>query len=758
MSEGQSGFLHEALFNGNGVAKKLIVALVMFSTLVTTLATAIELYTDYRREMREIGRSMEFIGKSYLPTLTDSVWVADREQIQTQLDGLLRLPDIEYIGISVDGKTRWSAGSVRSQRKLDAEVPLIREQRGRSLTIGTVQVVASIDNVLARLWDRLLVTLVSNGLKTLLVSGFMLLVFQYLVTRHLTRLSAFVRRIDPAAPQGEQLQFDRPASGLWRPDMLDTVASSITALSRSLRDAHEGLRESGERLHALTRETTAFIYEIDRDGRIVFANRAFPGLTYALAEGALLIDAFPPELKQRMAQAVERTFVDARAQRLEYTIADPAGPARTYIAAVTPIWRDSRVASVALTSVDISDQKAAELAVRDLNSGLESRVRERTAELHQAVERAENANRAKSDFLSHMSHELRTPLNAVLGFAQIIEMSSPSAEQLRWAGEIRRAGDHLLRMIEDLLDMARIEVGKVKITIEPFDLATIVAEAVALAQPMIEARGLRLVQDCRHGVWQVMSDRLRLRQVLVNLLSNATKYNREQGTVTVRCEPQGQRIRVSVIDTGMGIAPENIARLFRPFERVGAEVGTVEGTGIGLALSKQLADLVGAGIGLDSQVGHGSVFWIDLPRADDAASPGRAPPPVAQANSASAIEVLYIEDNPSNASVVAAFLAQHPYIHLQSAGDGPTGLAMARQGRADIILLDIQLPGMDGYEVLRRLRAEPQLSGVPVVALTSHAMPHDVERALAAGFDRHLAKPVDLFELLGVLNTLSRSR
>ena len=358
MSDGQGGFLREALFNGNGVAKKLIVALVLFSTLITTLATAIELYTDYRREMREIGRSMEFTDKSYLPTLTDSVWVADREQIQTQLDGLLRLPDIEYIGISVDGKTRWSAGNVRSERKLASEVPLIREQRGRSLTIGTVQVVASIDNVVGRLWDRVLVTVVSNGLKTLLVSGFMLLVFQYLVTRHLTRLSAFVRRIDPAAPKGEQLQFDRPASGLWRPDMLDAVSSSINGLSRSLRDAHEGLRESGERLHALTRETTAFIYEIDRDGRIVFANRAFPGLTCAPAEGGLLIDAFPPELKQRMAQAVERTFADAQAHRLEYTIADPAGPARTYIAAVTPISRDSRVASVALTSVDISDQKS----------------------------------------------------------------------------------------------------------------------------------------------------------------------------------------------------------------------------------------------------------------------------------------------------------------------------------------------------------------------------------------------------------------
>jgi len=752
----RSGFLREALFNGNGVAKRLIVALVLFSSVITTLITAIELYTDYRHDLGQIDRSIEFIGKSYLPSLTDAVWVADRLQVQTQLDGLLRLPDIEYIGITVDGQTRWSTGKVVSQRKITADVPLVREHRGQTLTIGAVQVVASVDSVLARLWDHLLVTLLSSAIKTLLVAGFMLLVFQYLVTRHLTHIAAFIRRIDPAAPRGEQVQLERPTTGRWRPDILDAVTSSINGLSASLHGAYEELRQSDERLRALTRETLAFIYEIDRDGRILFANRTYPGLSREQVEGTLLIDWFPPELRPQIEHAVASAFDEAAAQRLEYTIADPTGQTHAYIAAITPILRDGVATSAALTSLDISAEKAAEQDIRDLNASLEARVSERTAQLQLAVQRAENASRAKSEFLSRMSHELRTPMNAILGFAQIIEMSAPSPQQLKWAGEIRRAGDHLLQMIEDLLDLARIEVGKIAIRIEALDLEAIVAESVAIVQPMITAHGLRLVHGCGAFAPRVMADRLRLRQVLLNLLSNAVKYNREHGTITLRCEERGGRIRLSVADTGIGIAPEKLARLFQPFERLGAEFGIVEGTGIGLALSKQLADLMGATLGADSSVGVGSVFWVELPRADGAVlqedAPMVAPPAVARL----AFDVLYVEDKASNIEVIAAFLARHPNIRLRTARDGVTGLVLAREKRPDIVMLDIHLPDMSGYQVLQQLRADPGLRDIPVLALSADAMLHDIQRGLAAGFDRYIAKPVDLNQLLGAVNTLLR--
>jgi signal transduction histidine kinase/ActR/RegA family two-component response regulator len=454
---------------------------------------------------------------------------------------------------------------------------------------------------------------------------------------------------------------------------------------------------------------------------------------------------------------VARAFAEGQPQRLDYTIPDPQGRIHAYVASLVPIVRDGAVASVALTALDISEQKAAEQAIRDLNRSLEARVRERTAELQRAMERAEAASRAKSEFLSRMSHELRTPMNAILGFAQIIEMSNPTSQQLKWTGEIRRAGDHLLQMIEDLLDLARIEVGKLSIRLEPLDLMPIVAESVAIVQPLIAARSLQLVVEEPVGAGpRVQADRLRLRQVIVNLLSNAAKYNRESGTITVRCQDDAAGVRLSVTDTGAGIAREKLARLFQPFDRLGAELGNVEGTGIGLALSKQLTELMGATLGAESEWGAGSTFWVDLPRAEGRPLPAAAAASALHGLGDVPLDVLYIEDNRSNVEVIAAFLAPHAHVQLRTATTGDAGLALARARRPDIILLDIHLPGMDGYEVLQRLRADAALSDVPVIALSADAMPHDVQRGLAAGFDRYIAKPVDLAELSGALDTLWR--
>ena len=713
MSDEKASFLREALFDGNGVARRLIVALVLFSSLITAVITAVELYADYRRNLGQIDRSIDFIGKSYLPALTGAVWVADREQVQTQLDGLLRLPDIEFIGIAVDGQTRWAAGKVVSQRSVVAEVALQREHRGQLLTIGTLRVVASVDRVLERLWNQLLVTMLGNAVKTLLVAGFMLLVFQYLVTRHLTRhltrIAAFVRRIDPAVPRGEPLQLDRPATGRWRPDILDAVTASINSLSGSLGTAVDALRGSDERLRGLTQESTAFIYELDPQSRITFANRTYPGLTHAQVEGSMLVNWFPPDLRPRVGQAMADVFDKAAPQRLEYTIPNPAGEPRAYVASIMPIMRDGAVARAVLTALDISEQKAAELAIRELNSSLEARVQDRTSQLQLAMEKAESASRAKSEFLSRMSHELRTPMNAILGFAQIIEMSDPAPQQLKWAGEIRRAGDHLLQMIEELLDLARIEVGKMAINTEALNLLPLINGCLAIVQPLTAARGLEVTLDCPAANAWALADRLRLRQVLVNLLSNAVKYNREGGKIHVCCERREARMRLSVADGGAGLGPEQMARLFQPFQRLGAELGNVEGTGIGLSLSKQLAELMGATLGVDSAVGHGSVFWIDLRLADGATAAAAGVIPAPESVHGLTCDVLYIEDNAQNVAVIDAFLASYPKVRLRTSPSGDAGLALARERRPDIVLLDIQLPDMDGCQVLQALRSDAHL-------------------------------------------------
>jgi PAS domain S-box-containing protein len=755
--------LHEAFFNGNGVARKLIVALVLFSAAITTLITAIELYADYRRDVGQINRSMQFIGSSYLPSLTDSVWIADGDALQTQLDGLLRLPDIEYIGIAVDGRVRWSAGQAVSQRRLAREVPLVQMHRGQPLNIGSLRIVGSVDNVLARLWDRLLVTLIGNGIKTLLVAGFMLLVFQYLVTRHLTHITAFVRGIDPRAPQGERLQLDRPAAGRWRPDMLDALEGSLNVLSRSLHESEGRIRQLFETMDV------GVVYQRS-DGSIEAANPAAQrilGMSLDQLQGRTSMDPrwrsiredgsdfpgteHPAMLALRTGQPV-RDVVMGVFHPLDSTY-------RWINVSAVPEFHagESKPYRVYATFADITARLQAQQQIRHLNEDLEARVVQRTAELQEAVARAESANRAKSEFLSRMSHELRTPMNAVLGFAQILEMSQPTPQQLKWASEIRRAGEHLLSMIEDLLDLASIEVGKMAIRVEALELEPVVQEAFALVQPMIDARGLR-VERWQAGVPgpRVMADRLRLRQVLVNLLSNAAKYNRDGGSISVRCALHGRGWRVSVGDTGPGIDPQQLQQLFHPFERLGAQGGSVQGTGIGLSLSRQLATLMGASLGVESQLGAGSTFWVDLDAAAGDVAPVPSPPPELPMLGSRPLDVLYIEDDPTNIALFEAFVSVRRDVQVRAANNGTDGLSRAREQRPDVIVLDIQMPGMSGYEVLRALRADAALRDVPVIALSADAMPQDVQRGLAAGFDRYLPKPVVLAELLEALSALAR--
>jgi signal transduction histidine kinase/CheY-like chemotaxis protein len=584
---------------------------------------------------------MAFIANGYRPSLTNSVWVADREQVQTQLDGLLRLPDIEYIGIALNGRVHWEAGKETSARTVVNEFSLVRRHRGENLTIGQVKVVASVDTVLARMWDHLFGILLRNAVKTALVAGFVLLIFQYLVTRHLSRIAAFVRGVDPAAPRGDTVTLERPASGRWRPDILDAVSDSVNALSRALRSSHDDLHRS-------------------------------------------------------------------------------------------------------------------ELALRELNTDLEARVRSRTAELQLALQHAEKASRAKTDFLSHMSHELRTPMNAILGFAQIIEMANPTPQQLKWVTEIRRAGDHLMQMINDLLDLTRIEAGKISIRLEPIVLLPIIEEAVAIVAPSVAARRLVLRQELASAAAiHVLADRLRLRQVLVNLLSNAVKYNNPQGRITIRCEQQGAAVRLSVADTGIGISPDKAARLFQPFERLGAEDRAVEGVGIGLALSRQFAELMGAQLGFESTAGAGSVFWVDLPLAG-AAQTSDARPAASAAAGDLRCDLLWVEDQASNVEVLQAYLAHYPNVHLRIARTGGSGLAMMRARRPDLILLDINLPDRSGHQVLAELRRDPGLHDLPVIAVSADAMAEDIRLGLKAGFDRYHVKPLDFDAVMQDIAALLR--
>jgi signal transduction histidine kinase len=370
---------------------------------------------------------------------------------------------------------------------------------------------------------------------------------------------------------------------------------------------------------------------------------------------------------------------------------------------------------------------------------------------------AERASHAKTEFLSRMSHELRTPLNAILGFAQLLELDQLEPEQNENVSHILRAGRHLLTLINEVLDISRIEAGGLKLSLEPVPVAELILESVELMRPIASERDVTLHIDAgasSHA--HVMADRQRLKQVILNLLSNALKYNRAGGQVTVSWRGRDQQIRLEVHDTGIGIAAELMARLFQPFERLGAST-EIEGTGLGLALSQRLVGAMGGSLAADSRVGEGSTFWLELPQAspsdhadDESASPEAPPPtPVVIEHRT---KVLYVEDNLSNLRLVERILARRREAELLVAIQGSLALELAAQHQPDLVLLDLHLPDMPGEEVLQRLRADPSTKNIPVVIVSADATPGQIERLLAAGATDYLTKPLDVVAFLTIVD------
>jgi signal transduction histidine kinase/ActR/RegA family two-component response regulator len=409
---------------------------------------------------------------------------------------------------------------------------------------------------------------------------------------------------------------------------------------------------------------------------------------------------------------------------------------------------------------EVAERRRSAQEIERLNDELEHRVRERTAqleasnlELAQARKEAERANEAKSEFLSSMSHELRTPLNAILGFGQVLAsdaLPKTDAQKKEFLGHILKAGRHLLALINEILDLAKIESRSVTLSPEPTPIADLILECHKLIEPLASQRGIRMVFPPESQIC-VIADRTRLKQVLLNLLSNAIKYNREAGAVVVSYEMAGsERVRIAVQDTGPGLRPDQVGALFQPFNRLGQESGPVEGTGIGLVVTKKLVELMDGTIGVSSAVGTGSVFFIELRFASPAAAP-RAPEPVERlaalvvnAKEAAAPTLLYVEDNPANLKLVEEMVRFRSDVQLLSAPDARLGIELARAHRPRAILMDIHLPGMSGEDALKILREDRRTADIPVIAITADAMPRAVAKGLATGFFRYLTKPLML--------------
>jgi PAS domain S-box-containing protein len=434
------------------------------------------------------------------------------------------------------------------------------------------------------------------------------------------------------------------------------------------------------------------------------------------------------------------TIVIARGG-IECPIADSCAPIRN---------RDGQVIGAVLVFRDVTKEHAAQLAVHEKN-----------VELNSARIFAEKANLAKSEFLSNMSHELRTPLNAILGFAQLMESAAPapSPSQKRNIDQILKAGWYLLELINEILDLALIESGKATMSHESVSLVEVMLECRAMIEPQAQKRGITMTFPRFMGPCYVSADRTRVKQVLINLLFNAVKYNRTEGSVAVECVLTSPKtLRISVRDTGVGLDASQLSQLFQPFNRLGREVGVEEGTGIGLMVTKRLVELMGGSIGVTSTVGVGSLFWVELTVASASllgAHDAEQAAPLLQSRmleGAALRTVLYVEDNPANLELVEQLLARRPELRLLAAADGTLGVEFARVYQPQVILMDINLPGINGLEAMRILRADPATAHIPVIALSANAVPRDIAAALEAGFLSYITKPIKVSQFMEALD------
>jgi PAS domain S-box-containing protein len=715
-----------SLFGKSRIASRLIVYVVLFSSLITLATTALQVFLDYRHDRDTIESYMRQIESSYLSSLVNSVWVSDETQIRSQIEGLARLPDMEYLGIRVDGAPKWVTGERRSKYVIAAEFPLVQSYKGRDITIGVLETVASLDAVYDRLIGKVAIILAGNAFKTFLVAGFMLFLFQVLVTKHLNRMAAHVRDLDLKQPV-KPLTLEREPSSPADRDELDQVANALNETWATLEDSYDEIRESEERFRAIFEQAADSILLIDETGQILefndvaaanlgYSRQAFAKLRIpdvdpshspeAIAERIERVsqrgmDFFETKLKSKngelrdvlvgakgisvhgrnlflvtLRDITERTLMERRlrdneqflrqitdalpgivyykdmnrryrfanqryvewfgidpatmpgkttievigeefyAQIREYeyralsgetaffegTWARPDGETRWYRASYMPhMDADGTVLGMIGLSVDITDQKRHD------------------ADLAAAHEEAEKSSRAKTEFLSNMSHELRTPLNSVIGFSDILagQMFGPlgSDDYVGYAKDINDSARHLLQLINDILDVSRIERGKLSLDEHRIDVRHLLMSCSRLASKRADRDHAEIVVEAPSSLPALLADERRVKQILINLLSNATKFTPDEGRVTVSASlDAANRFILAVSDDGIGIDEDDIETVMSPFGQVdGSLARNYEGAGLGLPLSRQLAEMHGADLSLESSLGEGTVVTVSFP-------------------------------------------------------------------------------------------------------------------------------------------------
>jgi signal transduction histidine kinase/ActR/RegA family two-component response regulator len=542
-----------------------------------------------------------------------------------------------------------------------------------------------------------------------------------------------------------------------------TVApAAATANGNAEESPQHALAKAGALQTAILTSATFSIIATDERGIIQLFNASAEHLLgYTAAEVCNRVspsDLHDPQEVMARAKALSAEFGTTIAPGFE-ALAYKASRAIDDIYELTYVCRDGTrlPALVSITALrnDYHD------IIGYLLIGTDISARKRVeAKLNDAMAAADKANLAKSNFHSGMSHELRTPLNAILGFAQLLESGdpAPTPSQKRNIDQILKAGWYLLELINEILDLALIESGKLTLSAESVALAQIMSECRALIESQAQMRGISMTFPKFKTAYFIKADRTRMKQILINLLFNAIKYNKPGGAVEVEIKPAGRHsIRICVRDTGEGLSPAHLTQLFQPFNRLGKEASAVEGTGIGLVMTKRLIEMMGGAIGVSSTVGIGTEFWVEIGLTGAPQITGndldQASIPYSDIPDGAPIRtILYVEDNPANLELVEQIVARRSDLRLLSAADGEIGLEYARAYLPTLILMDINLPGISGIDAMNALKADPATAHIPIIALSANAVPRDIDKAIEAGFSDYLTKPINVARFMTVLD------